>query len=129
MLFIVWSSLLFLLFFPFILLWGLVLYIYTWLTMGVCKNKESLAGKCAIVTGGTSGIGKETVIGLAKRGADVIIGARSLNEDLIDEIRRAAGHGSIEHWNLDLMNPKSVDNFAQKVKDENLKIDRLVNNA
>ena len=59
-----------------IILYGLVLYLYTRVSMGFCENKESLVGKCVIVTGGTSGIGMETARGLAKRGARVIIGAR-----------------------------------------------------
>lgn len=37
----------------------------------------SLNGKCAIVTGGNSGIGEETVKQLAGLGCEVIIGARN----------------------------------------------------
>ena len=37
----------------------------------------SLAGKCAVVIGGTSGIGKAISIGLATAGADVVASSRS----------------------------------------------------
>lgn len=37
----------------------------------------SLAGKCAVVVGGTSGIGKAIALGLASAGADVVASSRS----------------------------------------------------
>ena len=37
----------------------------------------SLAGKCAVVVGGTSGIGKAIALGLASAGANVIASSRS----------------------------------------------------
>lgn len=48
------------------------------LTMGVCKSRNKLTGKTVIITGGNSGIGKETAIDLAKRGARVIFACRDL---------------------------------------------------
>src|SRR5580692_5947065 len=37
----------------------------------------NLAGKCAVVVGGTSGIGKAIALGLASAGANVIASSRS----------------------------------------------------
>jgi retinol dehydrogenase-12 len=48
------------------------------LTMGVCRSRNKLTGKTVIITGGNSGIGKETAIDLAKRGARVILACRDL---------------------------------------------------
>ena len=44
---------------------------------GVNKHNPDMTGKVVIITGGTDGIGKESVIRLAKLGAKVIFTGRS----------------------------------------------------
>jgi NAD(P)-dependent dehydrogenase (short-subunit alcohol dehydrogenase family) len=68
-----------------------------------------LNGKTAIVTGGYSGLGLETVRALANAGARVIVAAR--RPDAAAEAL-AELSGKIEVGELDLGNPASIDAFA-----------------
>jgi NAD(P)-dependent dehydrogenase (short-subunit alcohol dehydrogenase family) len=59
------------------------------MTMSECE------GKIALVTGGTSGIGRETAVLFAKKGARVVVAGRRENEgnETVDLIHRAGGEG------------------------------------
>lgn len=56
------------------------LKIYLIVTLGVCNSKNKLNGKTVIITGANTGIGKETAIDLARRGAKVILACRDLKK-------------------------------------------------
>lgn len=56
------------------------LKLYLVATTGICKSKNKLNGKTVVITGGDSGVGKETAIDLAKRGARVIIACRNMKK-------------------------------------------------
>ncbi|MDH6253055.1 NAD(P)-dependent dehydrogenase (short-subunit alcohol dehydrogenase family) [Chryseobacterium sp. H1D6B] len=84
-----------------------------------------LSGKTAIVTGGYAGIGLETTRILTGAGAAVIIPAR----DLEKAEKSLAGINNVELEPLDLMNPESIDIFAEKFLASGRKLDLLINNA
>ena len=104
---------------------------------GKCKIKKNLSGKVAVITGGNTGIGKETARTLAEYGCKVIIGARDVkkNADTVDEISKQFPQASVSSARLDLGDKASVINFVEFVKEElrqnpeNNRVDFLINNA
>jgi NAD(P)-dependent dehydrogenase (short-subunit alcohol dehydrogenase family) len=87
-----------------------------------------LSGKRAVVTGGASGIGVETVRALAQAGAAVTIAARKLDaaEAVAEEVRATTGNETVDFAQLELTDRTSIDRF---VADWNGPLDILVNNA
>jgi NAD(P)-dependent dehydrogenase (short-subunit alcohol dehydrogenase family) len=84
-----------------------------------------LTGKIAIVTGGNTGIGLETTKTLAAAGATVIVPAR----DTEKARRNLADIPNAELETMDLMNPDSIDEFAQKFLASGRPLHLLINNA
>ena len=89
-----------------------------------------LAGKIAVVTGGSRGIGRATSIALAEAGAFVLVNYRS-NEDAAKEtlrlIEEAGGKGEL--LGFDVADPESVDRGLKEAIGRHGRIDILVNNA
>jgi len=84
-----------------------------------------LKGKIAIVTGGYSGIGLETAKVLAEAGATVIVPARN-----IEKAQKAInGIQNIEVDTLDLMNPDSINSFADRFIASKMPLHILINSA
>jgi NAD(P)-dependent dehydrogenase (short-subunit alcohol dehydrogenase family) len=86
---------------------------------------HNLIGKVAIVTGGNSGIGYETVRTLSEAGAQVVVGVRDAEK---------ANHQLSELKNvmfipLDLANPASVEVFAEHFLSRYNSLHFLFNNA
>ena len=85
-----------------------------------------LTGKVAMVTGGYSGLGLETVRALAGAGAKVFVGARR-PEVAAADLADVAGDVTI--LKLDLSDPESIDAFADDLAAHTPRIDILINNA
>lgn len=88
-------------------------------------------GKVCIVTGGNTGIGKETARGLAQRGAKVVLACRDTGkaEAARDDIARSTGRKDVEVIALDLGSKASIRAFGERFRAAHERLDVLVNNA
>ena len=84
-----------------------------------------LSGKVAIVTGGNAGIGLETTKVLAGAGARVIVAAR----DTEKAMKNLQGMENVEVEPLDLIDPASIENFANRFLSSGRPLHLLINNA
>lgn len=98
---------------------------------GVCRCKGKLDGKTVIVTGANTGIGRETALNLAGRGARVILACRNLSkgEKAAVEIQSRTGNKKVVVKELDLASLKSVRKFAREINETEDRLDVLINNA
>ena len=88
-----------------------------------------ISGSSAIVTGGSSGIGKATIRKLAEAGAVAVTVAR--DAQALDEVRRefeVAGLHLITHA-VDIADPQQCAAFVKFMNEEHGGVDILVNNA
>ena len=85
-----------------------------------------LSGRNAVVTGGYSGIGLETVRALASAGARVTVPARRLDAA---ETALADVAGEIEIASMDLEDLRSVEKFTREYNETGRGLDILINNA
>ena len=86
---------------------------------------RDLEGKCALVTGATSGIGQAAAMQLAAQGATVIVHGRDVRRGVavVAEIENAGG--SARFVGADLVQPAEALRLAEEAGD----VDILVNNA
>jgi 3-oxoacyl-[acyl-carrier protein] reductase len=89
-----------------------------------------LAGKIAVVTGGSRGIGRAVSVALAEAGAHVLVNYRS-NEEAAHEtlrlIEEAGGTGELLAF--DVADPESVEAAIKDAASRHGRLDILVNNA
>lgn len=90
---------------------------------------KELAGKTALVTGASRGIGRATGIALGGEGATVVLTARSVEklESAAEEVRKAGGRAEIVI--AELTEEDSIKNLAATIGDKYGSLDVLVNNA
>ncbi|XP_053619608.1 retinol dehydrogenase 14 [Plodia interpunctella] len=109
----------------------LIIKLYAQYTCGRYKERTKMDGKTVIITGCTSGIGKETAKELARRGARVIMACRNLEaaEKLKEQIIDATRNTEIVAKKLDLASFASIRAFAEDINKTEKKLDVLIHNA
>ena len=95
-----------------------------------CQTQHWLSGQTALVTGASSGIGKEIALALAAYGANVAVNYVSGEEAAreVSEAVRATGNRGIA-LKADVSNEEQVQAMFRRLFDEFETIDILVNNA
>ena len=92
-------------------------------------DRFSLAGRCALVTGSSQGIGYALAKGLAAAGATVILNGRGKTK-LEAAAERLAGEGHSVHTRaFDVSNSQAATEGVDAIEREIGPIDILVNNA
>ena len=94
------------------------------------NDSVSMAGKVAVITGGSRGLGRSMALGFARAGGDVVVASRKLDActELADEIRSTTGRRAVPiaahvgHWDdCDALHAAAYEHFDR--------IDVLINNA
>ena len=91
----------------------------------------SLDGRRALVTGAASGLGYETALGLAARGAEVILADRNVEggRAALGRIREQLPQALVEFRQIDLAELAQIRAFARALEGERRALDVLVANA
>jgi NAD(P)-dependent dehydrogenase (short-subunit alcohol dehydrogenase family) len=94
-------------------------------------ENNSMTGKRVIVTGPTSGIGKEIAAQLSALGAEIVLACRDLEKGArtADELARRTGAKRCEVMKIDTSSRKSIHEFVKQFRDQYPRLDVLVNNA
>jgi citronellol/citronellal dehydrogenase len=95
-------------------------------------RRDLLAGRVGIVTGGGSGLGRETALELSRCGATVVVCGRR-EGPLVETAQLAAADtaavGAVHPLVCDIREEEQVGRFVDRVLAEHHRIDMLVNNA
>ena len=90
-----------------------------------------IAGKTCLVTGANTGIGRSTALGLAARGASVVLACRNVPkaEAVAKDLRETTGNKEIFVHPLDLSSVAATRQSAERYLESGRPLDILINNA
>ena len=98
--------------------------------VGSSSADRNLAGRVALVTGGSRGIGRATCLALAAKGAAVAVLCRSRIKEaneVVEQIQSTGGQGLAIEANV--LDPRAIKRSVEQAAAKLGKIDILVNNA
>lgn len=92
---------------------------------------SDLTGKVAVVTGANSGLGYETALALARKGATVVVASRDAakGQVAVKQIQTADASAKVLFMQLDLANLDAIRRFAEAFAQQFTTLDLLINNA
>jgi thioester reductase-like protein len=90
---------------------------------------RSIEGKIILVTGASSGIGRELALKIGEAGGEVILVSRTREklDEVAEQVRNVGGTAHVHP--ADLSDVDDVERMAKEVLDEHERVDILVNNA
>ena len=91
----------------------------------------TMIGKRVLITGATSGIGKQAALELANMGAAVVIVGRdeAKTRQVSADIKRASGNANLDVLVADLSSMDEVRRIAAEFREKHQRLDVLLNNA
>ena len=97
--------------------------------LGDRRLRAALQGRCVVITGASSGIGKATALRVAALGGIPVLVARNLErlEETRQEIELLGGRAHV--YSCDLSDMAAIDELAKRLIEEHDTIDVVVNNA
>jgi len=95
------------------------------------NNIPSQSGKVIVITGATSGLGKEAARVLARKEGTVVLAIRNLKKGgkVIADIKGEVPNAHVEQIKLDLSSLASVESFVKEFQEKHDRLDILINNA
>jgi NAD(P)-dependent dehydrogenase (short-subunit alcohol dehydrogenase family) len=92
---------------------------------------KTMKGKRVVITGPTSGIGREIAIQLAALGAELILACRDLKlgKHTAAEIAKRTSSSNVRVMHFDASSQQSIREFAQELRRKYRRLDVLINNA
>jgi len=98
---------------------------------GVCHSKARLDGRTILITGANTGLGFQSSLDMARRGARVLLACRSVErcKAAVSRVRNETGNDQVAFYQLDLASLQSVKAAAAQILAKEKQLHILLNNA
>ncbi|XP_065671062.1 retinol dehydrogenase 11 [Hydra vulgaris] len=114
-----------------LLIFGVYIFVSKVGKHAICTTTTKMDRKTVIITGANTGIGKETALELAKRGATIVLACRDLKKGntAVVDIKNQTKNENVFLKELDLSSLHSIRLFASSFMKEFSSLHVLINNA